>query len=153
GEHPRLGATDVCPFVPVEGATMEDCVAIARRLGERVGEELGIPVYLYEAAATRPERRSLADIRKGEYEALPEKLKDPAFAPDFGPTKLNAKSGATVIGAREFLIAYNINLNTRDKKLANAIAQRIREAGSTKRGADGTIVRVPGRFKECRAVG
>jgi len=153
GEHPRLGATDVCPFVPVAGATMEDCVAIARRLGKRVGEELGIPVYLYEAAATRPERRSLADIRNGEYEALPEKLKDAAFAPDFGPTRFNPRSGATVIGAREFLIAYNVNLNTRDKKLANAIAGAIREAGRLKRGAGGATVNVPGLFKECRAVG
>jgi glutamate formiminotransferase/formiminotetrahydrofolate cyclodeaminase len=153
GEHPRLGATDVCPFVPVAGATMDDCVAIAKRLGRRVGEELGIPVYLYEAAATRPERRSLADIRKGEYEALPEKMKDTGFAPDFGPARFNAKSGATVLGAREFLIAYNVNLNTRDKKLANAIAQTLREAGKTKRGADGTTTTIPGRFKECRAVG
>jgi len=153
GEHPRMGATDVCPFVPVSGATMEDCVAIARRLGKRVGEELGIPVYLYEAAATRAERRSLADIRKGEYEALPEKLKDPAWAPDFGPARLHREAGATVIGAREFLIAYNVNLNTRDKKLANAVAQTIREAGKTKRAADGTTTTVPGRFKECRAVG
>ena len=153
GEHARLGATDVCPFVPVSGATMEDCVAVARHLGKRVGDELGIPVYLYEAAATRPERKSLADIRKGEYEGLPEKLKDPAFAPDFGPKQFHAKSGATVIGAREFLIAYNVNLNTRDKKLANAIAQAIREAGRTKRAADGTTTTIPGRFKECRAVG
>ncbi len=153
GEHPRQGATDVCPFIPVQGATMGDCVAIAKKLGKRVGEELGIPVYLYEAAATRPERRSLADIRKGEYEALPEKMKDPAFAPDFGPAKFNAQSGATAIGAREFLIAYNINLNTRDKKLANTIAQALREAGKSTKGADGTITKIPGRFKECRAVG
>jgi glutamate formiminotransferase/formiminotetrahydrofolate cyclodeaminase len=153
GEHARLGATDVCPFVPVSGATMDDCVAVARRLGRRVGEELGIPVYLYEAAATRPERKSLADIRKGEYEALPEKLKDQGFAPDFGPNRFHAKSGATVIGAREFLIAYNVNLNTRDKKLANVIAQAIREAGRTKRAGDGTTTTIPGRFKECRAVG
>lgn len=153
GEHPRLGATDVCPFIPVQGATMEDCVAIARRVGRRVGEELGIPVFLYEAAASRPERKSLADVRRGEYEALPEKLKDPVFAPDFGPARFNPRSGATVIGAREFLIAYNVNLNTKDKKLASAIAQVIREAGSSKRGADGTTVTIPGRFKNCRAVG
>lgn len=153
GEHPRLGATDVCPFVPVSGATMDDCVAIARRLGKRVGDELGIPVFLYESAATRPERKSLADIRKGEYEALSQKLEDPEFAPDFGPAKFNAKSGATVIGAREFLIAYNVNLNTRDKKLANAIAQALREAGKSKRLPDGSTSQVPGRFKECRAVG
>jgi len=153
GEHPRLGATDVCPFIPVSGATMQDCVEVARRLGARVGAELAIPVYLYEAAATRPERRSLADIRKGEYEALPEKLKNPAFAPDFGPARFSPKAGATVIGAREFLIAYNVNLNTRDKKLANAIAQALREAGKTAKGPDGTSKTVPGRFKECRAVG
>jgi glutamate formiminotransferase/formiminotetrahydrofolate cyclodeaminase len=161
GEHPRIGATDVCPFVPVEGATMEDCVAIARRLGRRVGEELGIPVYLYEAAATRPERRSLAEIRKGEYEGLPEKLRDPAWKPDFGPAEFNARSGATVIGAREFLIAYNVNLNTRDKKLAQIVAEAIREAGGPVRDERGRIVRdaagkavkKPGRFRECRAVG
>ncbi len=161
GEHPRMGATDVCPFVPVQGATMEDCVEVARKLGKRVGEELGIPAYLYEAAATRPSRRSLADIRKGEYEALPEKMKDPDFAPDFGPAVFNERSGATVIGAREFLIAYNFNLNTRDKKLAHAVAQELREAGKPKRGPDGKIVKdadgktvnLPGRFKECRAVG
>ncbi len=153
GEHPRMGATDVCPFIPVQGATMEDCVAIAKKLGKRVGDELAIPVYLYEAAAARPERRSLADIRKGEYEALPEKMKDAAFTPDFGPARFNAHAGATVIGAREFLIAYNVNLNTRDKKLANVIAQALREAGKTKKGADGTTTTVPGRFRECRAVG
>ncbi len=161
GEHPRMGATDVCPFVPVQGATMEDCVEIARKLGKRVGEELGLPVYLYEAAASRPGRRSLADIRKGEYEALPEKMKNPEFAPDFGPAVFNERSGATVIGAREFLIAYNFNLNTRDKKLAHAVAQELREGGKPKRGPDGKIVKdadgktvnIPGRFKECRAVG
>jgi len=161
GEHPRLGATDVCPFVPVQSATMDDCVAIAKRLGKRVGDLLEIPVYLYEAAASTPERRSLAYLRKGEYEGLGEKLRDPAFAPDFGPARFNARSGASVIGAREFLIAYNVNLNTRDRKLANAIAQELREAGKPKRGPDGKILRdaegrainVPGRFTECRAVG
>jgi glutamate formiminotransferase len=161
GEHARIGATDVCPFVPVAGATMADCVAIAQRLGRRVGEELGIPVFLYEAAATRPDRKSLSDIRRGEYEALPEKLKDAAFRPDCGPAVFNARSGATVIGAREFLVAYNVNVNSRDRKLANAIAKEIREAGKARRGPDGKIVKdsdgktvnVPGRFKECRAVG
>lgn len=161
GEHPRMGATDVCPFVPVQGATMGDCVEVARALGRRVGSELGIPVYLYEAAATRPDRKSLADIRKGEYEGLAEKMKDPGFAPDFGPPVFNERSGATVIGAREFLIAYNFNLNTRDRKLAHALAQELREAGKPMRGPDGKIVKdaegrtvnVPGRFKECRAVG
>jgi glutamate formiminotransferase/formiminotetrahydrofolate cyclodeaminase len=161
GEHPRMGATDVCPFVPVMGATMEECAEIARRLGRRVGEELGIPVYLYEAAAARPERRSLAEIRRGEYEALSRKLADPAWTPDFGPAAFNARSGATVIGAREFLIAYNINLDTRDKRAANRLAQELREAGKPLRDENGKLVkdaggqtvRTPGRFKECRAVG
>lgn len=133
GEHPRIGATDVCPFVPVEGVTMEECVEIARRVGKRVGEELGIPVYLYEEAATVPERRNLANIRKGEYEGLEEKLKDPRWKPDFGPAVFNAKSGATVIGAREFLIAYNITLNTREKKYATDIAFELREKGRVAR--------------------
>ncbi len=161
GEHPRMGATDVCPFVPVQGATMDDCVALARELGERVGRELGIPVFLYEHAATRPERRSLADIRKGEYEALPEKLADPEFAPDFGPAEFVPRSGATVIGAREFLIAYNVNLNTRDKGLAKQIALEIREKGRIARDDDGNAIRdergelvwSPGRFREVRGVG
>ncbi len=160
GEHPRIGATDVCPFVPVEGATMEDCVAIARRLGKRVGDELGIPVYLYEAAATRPDRRSLADIRQGEYEGLEARMRE-GHVPDFGPSEFNPRSGATVIGAREFLIAWNVNLNTRDRKLANAVAQAIREKGRPKRTPDGKVVKdetgntvfEPGRFRECRAVG
>jgi len=133
GAHPRIGATDVVPFVPVEGVTMEDCVKIARQVGERVGRELEIPVYLYEEAATRPERRNLADIRKGEYEGLEEKLKDPAWGPDFGPAKFNARSGATVIGAREFLIAYNVTLNSRDKELAMDIASELREKGRVAR--------------------
>src|ERR1700722_8736433 len=115
GAHPRMGATDVCPFVPVQGVTMEDCVAIAPRVGERVGRELQIPVYLYEAAATRPERRSLSDIRKGEYEGLAQKLADPTWKPDFGPARFDPRAGATVIGARPFLIAYNVNLNSTDK--------------------------------------
>ena len=161
GEHARIGATDVCPFVPLEGATMEDCVAIARSLGTRVGEELGIPVYLYERAATRPERRALADIRQGEYEALPRKLLDPAFAPDFGPARFHARAGATVIGAREFLVAYNVNLNTRDRRLAQRIATAIRETGRPRRGPDGAVLRdqhgtphrEPGRFRGVRAVG
>lgn len=161
GEHPRLGATDVVPFVPLSGTTMEDCVALARRLGQRVGEELGIPVYLYENAASRPERRSLSDIRAGEYEKLEAKLKDPAWAPDFGPAQFNARAGATVIGAREFLIAYNVNLNTRDRKLAQEIALTIREAGRAQRDAEGEIVRdasgnslkVPGTLRAVKAVG
>ncbi|NOZ61481.1 MAG: glutamate formimidoyltransferase [Calditrichaeota bacterium] len=161
GEHPRMGATDVCPFVPVSGATVEDCVQIAKEVAARTANELGIPVYLYEEAATRPERKSLADIRKGEYEGLPEKLKDPEWKPDFGEAVFNEKSGATVIGVREFLIAYNVNLNTRDRKLAHDIALTIREAGRAKRDAEGKIIRdaegkaikVPGRLSACRAVG
>jgi glutamate formiminotransferase/formiminotetrahydrofolate cyclodeaminase len=161
GEHPRLGATDVCPFVPLSGVTMEECAELARRLGRRVGEELRIPVYLYEEAASRPERRSLADIRQGEYEGLGQKLKDPAWKPDFGPAAFDARSGATVIGAREFLIAYNVTLNTREKKLAQEIALNIREAGRAAKGRDGAILRdekgetvkVPGTLKSVRATG
>lgn len=161
GAHPRMGATDVCPFIPVSGITMEECVAIARSLGERVGRELGIPIYLYEHAATRPEWKSLANIRVGEYEALETKLQDPSWKPDFGPAAFNARSGATVIGAREFLIAYNVNLNTRDKKLANEIALNIREtgrlakdaAGNTIVDAGGNPVRKAGRLQAVRAVG
>lgn len=161
GEHPRMGATDVCPFIPVAGVTMQDCVKLAEQLGERVGKELKIPVYLYSEAARKKERQSLADIRKGEYEALPEKMKDPDFKPDFGPSQFNAQSGATVIGARPFLIAYNVDLNTKSKKLANDIALSIREAGRNKkdergeivRDGDGKPVKLPGRLKACRAVG
>ncbi len=136
GAHPRMGATDVCPFVPVEGITMEACAEIARRLGERVGRELQIPVYLYEAAATRPERRSLSDIRRGEYEGLAKKLADPAWKPDFGPARFDPKSGATVIGARPFLIAYNVNLNSTDKNHAADIAFALREKGRVARSGN-----------------
>jgi glutamate formiminotransferase/formiminotetrahydrofolate cyclodeaminase len=161
GAHARMGATDVCPFVPVRGVTMEDCVVLARELGKRVGEELGIPVYLYEFAATSESRRNLAAIRAGEYEGLAKKLADPEWKPDFGPAKFNAKSGATVIGARKFLIAYNVNLNTRDRKLAHDVALSIREAGRARRDDDGKIVRdrdgtkvmVPGTLGACKAVG
>jgi glutamate formiminotransferase/formiminotetrahydrofolate cyclodeaminase len=161
GAHGRIGATDVCPFVPVSGVTMEDCVRLARELGDRVAGELGIPVYFYEEAASRPERRNLADIRAGEYEGLPEKLKDPAWLPDRGAPVFNPRSGATVIGAREFLIAYNINLNTRDRKLAHEIALNLRESGRAKRDKDGNILRdeagnavkVPGKFKDVKSVG
>ena len=133
GEHPRMGATDVCPFVPVSNITIEECVELAHKLAKRVGEELKIPVYLYEYAATRPERKNLANIRKGEYEGLAEKLKDPEWKPDYGPAEFNPKSGATVIGVREFLIAYNITLNTREKLYATDIALEIREKGRPKR--------------------
>ncbi len=128
GEHPRIGATDVVPFVPLRGVTMEDCVELARRLGERVGRELRIPVYLYEAAATRPDRENLANIRKGEYENLKEAIKtDPDRIPDFGPRELGP-AGATVIGAREFLIAFNVYLNTDDVKIAKRIARAVRHS-------------------------
>ncbi|MGZ5498272.1 MAG: glutamate formimidoyltransferase, partial [Candidatus Aminicenantales bacterium] len=161
GAHPRMGATDVCPFVPVSGVTMEDCVRLAADLGRRVAGELAIPVYLYEAAARRPERRNLATVRAGEYEGLPEKLKNPRWAPDFGEAVFNPKSGATIIGAREFLIAYNINLNTRDRKLAHEIALSLRESGRAKRDKNGDVVKdvrgstvkVPGKFKEVKSVG
>ena len=161
GAHARMGATDVCPFVPVSGVTMEDCVELAKKLGRRVGEELSIPVYLYEEAAARPERRNLADVRSGEYEGLASKLKDPEWKPDFGPTTFNAHTGATVIGAREFLIAYNINLNTRDRAIARDIAFTIREKGRLKRDdqgkvvrdEDGTALQVPGKFKDIKSVG
>ncbi|GAB4573197.1 MAG: hypothetical protein Kow0077_14870 [Anaerolineae bacterium] len=129
GEHPRLGATDVVPFIPLRGVTMQDCVAIARRLGQRVGETLGIPVYLYEEAATRPERRNLAAIRKGEYEALKESIAtDPARQPDFGPAQVGP-AGATVIGARAFLIAFNVYLNTDRVEIADRIARAVRHSG------------------------
>ncbi len=161
GAHSRIGASDVCPFIPVSGVTMEDCIKLAHELGERIARELGIPVFLYEEAAQKPERKNLANIRKGEYEGLPEKLKDPEWAPDYGQPVFNPKSGATVVGAREFLIAYNINLNTRDQKLANEIAFSLRELGRAKRDEDGNIVRdeegktimVPGKFKAVKAVG
>ena len=161
GAHPRIGATDVCPFVPVSGVTMEDCAELARGLGRRVGEELGIPAYLYEAAAANPRRQNLADIRAGEYEGLEEKLKDPEWKPDFGPAKFHARAGATVIGAREFLIAYNINFNTRDAALINDIALEIREKGRLKKDAKGAAVKdekgekvfIPGKFKSVKAIG
>ena len=129
GAHPRMGSTDVCPFVPVEGTTLSECAEMARRLGKRVGEELEIPVYLYERAATRPERQNLAVVRKGEYEGLAEKLKDPQWLPDFGPARFHPKAGALITGAREFLIAYNITLNSRDKAHATDIALELREKG------------------------
>ena len=161
GAHSRIGATDVCPFVPVSGVTMEDCVRLAHELGGRVAGELGVPIYLYEEAAQKPDRRNLANIRAGEYEGLPKKLKDPNWAPDYGDPVFNPKSGATVIGAREFLIAYNINLNTRDRRLAHEIALNLRESGRVKKDKDGTIVRdslghsvkLPGRFRDVKAVG
>jgi glutamate formiminotransferase / formiminotetrahydrofolate cyclodeaminase len=161
GEHPRMGATDVCPFIPISDMTMDECAEWARVLGERVGRELRIPVYLYENAASKTEWKNLATVRQGEYEALPEKAKDPYWKPDFGPHEFNVKSGATAISAREFLIAYNINLNTRDKKKAHELALMIRESGRPAKGpdgkqqkdADGNKVIIPGLFQYCKAVG
>jgi glutamate formiminotransferase/formiminotetrahydrofolate cyclodeaminase len=161
GEHPRMGATDVVPFVPVSGVTTEECVKIAHTFGERVGRELGIPIYLYEEAATRPELRNLSNIRKGEYEGLAEKLKDPAWKPDYGPAAFNPKSGATVTGVRTFLIAYNVNLSTNDVNLANEIAFRIRQSGRVKRDdggkpvvdSEGKKVSIPGTLKAVKAMG
>lgn len=164
GEHARMGATDVCPLIPISGISMEETAEYARKLGKRVGEELAIPVYLYEKAASKPERENLATIRAGEYEGLPKKLQDPNWKPDFGAAIFNAQSGATVIGAREFLIAYNINLNTPATRLANAIAFDVREAGRIKRkghpvlgevetDAQGEPIRIPGTLKSVKAVG
>ncbi|MBI5239872.1 MAG: glutamate formimidoyltransferase [Elusimicrobia bacterium] len=161
GEHARQGACDVCPFIPIDGATMKDCVELARRLGERVGKELEVPVYLYAEAASRPARRRLPDIRAGEYEALEEKLKKPEWKPDFGPAKFNAKAGAAAVGARNFLIAYNVNLNTQSVALAKDIAFAIRESGRLKRDEkgnkvqdpDGKDLREPGLFKGVQATG
>jgi glutamate formiminotransferase/formiminotetrahydrofolate cyclodeaminase len=161
GAHPRLGAVDVVPFVPITGVTMEECAALARRLGERVGGELGVPVYLYEFAASRPERRNLADIRAGEYEGLAEKLDDPAWRPDFGPAAFVPRSGACVIGARKFLVAFNVNLNTLDKRLANRVALDVREKGRMRRDergepvldGHGDPVWDPGILRSVKAVG
>ena len=161
GAHPRMGATDVCPFVPVRNMTMEECVQLAKNLGKRVGGELGIPVYLYEYAATTEKRRNLATIRAGEYEGLSEKIRKPEWKPDYGPAEFNPQSGATVIGARKFLIAYNVNINSRSQRLAHNIALDVRERGRWLRDADhkfardekGERIRVAGQLKECKAVG
>jgi glutamate formiminotransferase/formiminotetrahydrofolate cyclodeaminase len=161
GGHPRLGATDVVPFVPLQGVTMQDCVKLANEFGKRAGEELRIPIYLYEEAATKPERRNLSTVRKGEYEGLAAKLKDAEWKPDYGPAEFNMRSGATVTGARVFLIAYNVNLKTNDKKIADEIALRIRESGRVKKDANGNPVldasgkkvNIPGSLKSVKAMG
>ncbi|MCD6587482.1 MAG: glutamate formimidoyltransferase, partial [Candidatus Fermentibacteraceae bacterium] len=164
GSHPRHGATDVCPFVPVSGITMEECADLARRLGKRVGEELGIPVYLYEYAASKPEWVKLPNIREGEYEALSDKLGKDEWKPDFGPNQWNdatARTGVCTIGARNFLIAYNVNLNTTDASMAKEIALNIRDTGRTKRTSQwkftrddkGNKVKQEGRLKNCKAFG
>ncbi|HKK71927.1 MAG TPA: glutamate formimidoyltransferase [Candidatus Krumholzibacteria bacterium] len=161
GEHPRFGATDVCPFVPVSGVDMDDCVELAHRLGQRLGEELGISGYFYENAARTPERQNLSVVRSGEYEALEKKLSDPKWKPDFGPATFDPKFGVVAVGAREFLIAYNVNVNTADKRLPHEIALRVREQGRAKRDENWQIVRdengkplkVPGRLKNVKGIG
>lgn len=161
GAHPRIGAVDVVPFIPVAGVTMDDCVDLARRLGERVGRELRVPVYLYESACTAPERRNLADVREGEYEGCARKVADPRWAPDFGPAEFVPRSGAIVIGARKFLVAYNVNINTLDKRLATRVAFDVRERGRMKRDeegnpivdAKGEPVWEPGLLRSVKAVG
>ena len=153
GEHPRMGATDVCPLIPVSGITIEETVQYARKLGERVGKELNIPVYLYEYAATKPARKNLSLIRAGEYEGFFKKIKDPDWKPDFGPAEFPAKSGATVIGVRDFLVAYNVNLNTTSVRRANAVAFDIREAGRKTKNEKGEEVVKPGALKAVKAIG
>lgn len=167
GEHPRFGATDVCPLVPIAGITMEEVVLLARKLAERIGKEIGIPVYCYENASFSEERRNLASNRAGEYEGLPEKLANPLWKPDFGPAEFNenvAKTGATAVGARDFLVAYNVNLNTTSVRRANAVAFDIREkgrpvregnpiTGKIKKDEKGSEIWVPGSLKACKAIG
>jgi glutamate formiminotransferase/formiminotetrahydrofolate cyclodeaminase len=161
GAHPRIGAMDVCPIVPISEVTMDECVEISRGIGRRIATELNLPVYFYEYAATSEVRRSLANVRAGEYEGLERKLQDPAWAPDAGPARFDPRFGAPVVGAREFLIAYNVNLNTRDRRLASEIALNIREGGRLKRDeagrpvvdGQGRQVKVPGRLEAVRAIG
>ncbi|MBN2601536.1 MAG: glutamate formimidoyltransferase [Candidatus Marinimicrobia bacterium] len=161
GAHARLGATDVCPLVPISGITEEECIQLSHELAKKVADELNIPIYLYEKSARKEDRRNLATIRSGEYEGLADKLKDPNWQPDYGNAEFNPKSGATVMGVREFLIAYNVNLNTTDRKLASEIALTIREKGRAKRDKNGSILygengialNQPGLLKETKAVG
>jgi len=164
GAHPRFGATDVCPLVPVANITMDEVVEYARKLAKRIGEELGIPVYCYEYAAFEEKRRNLANCRAGEYEGLPKKLQDPAWKPDFGPTQFLPKTGAIAVGARNFLVAYNVNLNTTSTRRANAVAFDIREKGRPMRvgnpvtgkiatDENGNEIWVPGSLKACKAIG
>ena len=161
GEHPRLGSTDVCPLVPVSGITMAEAAALARTLADRVGRDLCLPVYLYEAAQPNPARRNLAVIRAGEYEGLAQKIRLPAWAPDFGPAEFDPRRGATVIGARDFLVAYNVNLNTPSAHLAHAVACDLRESGRPRKDAQGRPVKeasghastIPGSLKCVKALG
>jgi glutamate formiminotransferase / formiminotetrahydrofolate cyclodeaminase len=153
GAHPRMGALDVCPFVPVSGVSMEDCVELSRAFGAALAGELAVPVYLYERSASRPGRRSLAAVRAGGYEGLAARLASAEWAPDFGPASFVPRWGATATGAREFLIAYNVNLDTRDAGLASEIARAVRESGRAARDAEGRAVRIPGLLKGVRAIG
>jgi glutamate formiminotransferase/formiminotetrahydrofolate cyclodeaminase len=164
GEHPRMGATDVCPLIPIANISMEETANWAKKLGERVGKELAIPVYLYEAAQPNKERSNLSVIRAGEYEGFFKKIQLPEWKPDFGPSEFDAKRGATVIGARDFLVAYNVNLNTTSTRRANSIAFDVREAGRVKRDGDpingkivmdakGNPVSIPGTLKSVKAIG
>ncbi len=153
GEHPRMGATDVCPLIPIANISMEETAAFAQRLAKRVGEELAIPVYLYEAAQPNKERNNLSVIRAGEYEGFFKKIKQPEWKPDFGPAEFDAKRGGTVIGARDFLVAYNINLNTTSTRRANAIAFDVREAGRKLKKENGEMETVPGTLKSVKAIG
>ncbi|OFY64279.1 MAG: glutamate formimidoyltransferase, partial [Bacteroidetes bacterium RBG_13_43_22] len=153
GEHPRMGATDVCPFIPVSGVTMDEVVIYARRVAERIGKELKIPVYCYENAAFEEKRRNLARCREGEYEGLNKKLADPAWKPDFGPATFNERSGATAVGARDFLVAFNVNLNTTSVRRANAIAYDVREKGRTIEDKSGNKINVPGTLKSVKSIG
>ncbi len=161
GEHPRIGAADVVPFVPISDVTLDDCIKLSEKFGERVARELNIPIYLYEFAARSPQRKNLSDIRKGEYEGLAEKLKEAEWRPDFGEPVFNAKSGATVTGARKILIAYNVNLNTISDRHAQEIALRIRESGRPRKDEHGIvmkndkdeIIKIPGTLKAVKAMG
>ncbi len=145
GEHPRMGATDVVPFVPVRNVTMEECAALARAYGEKISAELNVPVYLYEEAASKPERKNLATVRKGEYEGLEAKLKDPEWLPDFGAPVFNPKLGAIITGARFFLVAYNVNLRTMDLSVSKDIAEMVRESGRNKKDEAGNVIKVNGK--------
>jgi glutamate formiminotransferase/formiminotetrahydrofolate cyclodeaminase len=153
GAHPRMGATDVCPFIPVSGITMEETAKYARMVAERIGNELKIPVYCYENAAFEDKRRNLASCRAGEYEGLKKKLEDPAWKPDFGPAVFNKFSGATAVGARDFLVAFNVNLNTTSIRRANAIAFDVREKGRKVKNEEGKEISVPGTLKSVKAIG
>lgn len=164
GEHPRMGATDVCPLIPISGISMEETAAYAKKLAKRVAEELSIPTYLYESAQSNAARNNLSVIRAGEYEGFFEKIKLPEWAPDYGKAEMNATAGATVIGARDFLIAYNVNLNTKSTRIANRIAFDVREAGRVKREGNpysgkimndehGEPIRIPGKLKAVKAIG